>query len=221
MIGNSAPPSSVMNSPRLIRGVEVPPSLLALPRLAIFLSAQQQRTLLATTMQARQQCPDPEQRDGNLSGQPLVTMGGGALPLPLPMPAQPATLTATRVATKATSTFFIGIPLFHATRYTLRASLHRWSPAEANGSPAPETVGHFKGDCVLGDTVTRRAQQNLPESGSRSAPRHPPLPVYFRAEFEGRRLRQGKLRPADSCAVVQHSINRPPTSESGQNPNGT
>ena len=61
-------------------------------------------------------------------------------------------------------------PLFHATRCTLRASLHRWSPAEANGSPAPETVGHFKGDCVLGDTVTRRAQQNLPESGTRSAP---------------------------------------------------
>jgi hypothetical protein len=29
----------------------------------------------------------------------------------LPMPTQPATLTATRVATKATSTFFIGIPL--------------------------------------------------------------------------------------------------------------
>src|SRR3974390_1563597 len=85
-------------------------------------------------------------------GQPLVTMGGGALPLP--MPTQPATLTATRVATKATSTFFIGIPLiFHATRCTLRASLHRWSPAEANGSPAPETVGHFKGDCILGDTV--------------------------------------------------------------------
>ena len=62
-------------------------------------------------MQVRQQCPDPEQRDRNLSGQPLVTMGGGALPLPLPMPAQPATLTATRVATKATSTFFIGVPL--------------------------------------------------------------------------------------------------------------
>jgi len=60
-------------------------------------------------MQVRQQCPDPEQRDRNLSGQPLVTMGGGALPLP--MPTQPATLTATRVATKATSTFFIGVPL--------------------------------------------------------------------------------------------------------------
>src|SRR6516225_9137809 len=36
-------------------------------------------------------------------------MGGGALPLP--MPTQPETLTATRVATKATSTFFIGVPL--------------------------------------------------------------------------------------------------------------
>src|SRR6516164_6761833 len=41
--------------------------------------------------------------------QPLVTMGGGALPLP--MPTQPETLTATRVATKATSTLFIGVPL--------------------------------------------------------------------------------------------------------------
>src|SRR6185369_9565259 len=47
----------------------------------------------------------------NFSGQPFVTIGGGALPLPLPMPAQPATLTATRVATKAMSTFFIGVPL--------------------------------------------------------------------------------------------------------------
>jgi hypothetical protein len=37
----------------------------------------------------------------NFSGQPFVTIGGGALPLPLPMPAEPATLTATRVATKA------------------------------------------------------------------------------------------------------------------------
>jgi len=34
-------------------------------------------------MQARQQCPDPEQRDGNVSGQPLVTMGGGGLALAL------------------------------------------------------------------------------------------------------------------------------------------
>ena len=70
-------------------------------------------------------------------------------------------------------------PLFHATRCTLRASLHRWSPAEANGSPAPETVGHFKGDCVLGDTVTRRAQQNLPESGSRFGPPAPTTPRLF------------------------------------------
>ena len=31
-------------------------------------------------MQVRQQCPDPEQRDRNLSGQPLVTMGGGPYP---------------------------------------------------------------------------------------------------------------------------------------------
>jgi hypothetical protein len=50
-----------------------------------------------------------KQRDSNLSDQPFVTMGGGALPLP--MPTQPATPTATRVATKAMSTFFIGVPL--------------------------------------------------------------------------------------------------------------
>jgi hypothetical protein len=31
-------------------------------------------------MQVRQQCPDPEQRDRNLSVQPLVTMGGGPFP---------------------------------------------------------------------------------------------------------------------------------------------
>jgi hypothetical protein len=68
-------------------------------------------------------------------------------------------------------------PFFHATRCTLRASLHRWSPAEANGSPAPQTVGHFKWDCVLGDTVTRRAQQNPAVSGSRSAP--PTTPRLF------------------------------------------
>src|SRR6516225_6840372 len=54
----------------------------------------------------------------NLSGQPLVTMGGGALPLP--MPTQPATLTAMRVATKATSTFFIGIPL--SSRHAIHTS---------------------------------------------------------------------------------------------------
>ena len=52
-------------------------------------------------------------------------------------------------------------PFFHATRCTLRASLHRWSPAEANGSPAPETVGHFKGDCVLGDLAPTRSQTAL------------------------------------------------------------
>jgi hypothetical protein len=36
--------------------------------------------------------------------------------LPLPTPTQPATLTATRIATKATSTLFIGIPLSFAPR---------------------------------------------------------------------------------------------------------
>jgi hypothetical protein len=47
-------------------------------------------------------------RGSNASGQPFVTTGGGALPLP--KPAQPETLTATRVATKANTSFFIGAP---------------------------------------------------------------------------------------------------------------
>ena len=59
-----------------------------------------------------------KQRDSNLSDQPFVTMGGGALPLP--MPTQPATLTATRVATKAMSTFFIGVPL--SSRHAMHTS---------------------------------------------------------------------------------------------------
>jgi hypothetical protein len=68
----------------------------------------------ANNLQAR------KQRDRNLSGQPFVTTGGGALPLPLPMPAQPATLTATRVATKAMSSFFIGVPL--SSRHAMHTS---------------------------------------------------------------------------------------------------
>ena len=62
----------------------------------------------------------PGATDSDLSGQPFVTMGGGALPLPLPMPTQPATLTATRVATKAMSTFFIGVPL--SSRHAMHTS---------------------------------------------------------------------------------------------------
>jgi len=72
-----------------------------------------------------------KQRDSNLSGQPFVTMGGGALPLPLPMPTQPATLTATRVATKTVSTFFIGVPLFHAreVHFAPRCTIRRALPS--------------------------------------------------------------------------------------------
>jgi Homeodomain-like domain len=47
-------------------------------------------------------------------------------------------------------------PFLHATRCTLRASLHHWSPAALNGSPPPETVGHFEGDRALWDTVRRQ-----------------------------------------------------------------
>jgi hypothetical protein len=42
------------------------------------------------------------------SVQPFVTIGGGALPLPTP--AQPATLTATSVASNANASFFIAAP---------------------------------------------------------------------------------------------------------------
>jgi hypothetical protein len=59
-----------------------------------------------------------KQPHSNLSDQPFVTMGGGALPLPTPT--QPATLTATRVATKAISTFFIGVPL--SSRHAMHTS---------------------------------------------------------------------------------------------------
>ena len=69
-------------------------------------------------------------------GQPLVTMGGGALPLP--MPTQPETLTATRVATKANSTFFIGVPLFfhaHARHtFVLRCTVSRLPNPMVHGS---------------------------------------------------------------------------------------
>src|SRR6516165_4278153 len=83
-------------------------------------------------------------------GQPLVTTGGG--PLPLPMPTQPATLTATRVATKANRTFFIGVPLSFTpcdSHFVPRCTVGR--PAEPNGSPAPETVRHVqRGLCPWG-----------------------------------------------------------------------
>ena len=114
------------------------------------------RTLLATTMTGRQQCRGRKQRDSNLSGQPFVTMGGGALPLPLPIPTQPATLTATRVATKTVSTFFIGVPLCsrHA-RYTSRLA----APLVALCRQWFDTVSHFEADCVLGDTGGQRSEK--------------------------------------------------------------
>ena len=86
--------------------------------------------------------------------QPFVTIGGGALPLPLPMPAQPATLTATRVATKAMSTFFIGVPL--SSRHAMHTSCLA-APLVARCRQCVHCLrrqwGTFKGDCVLGDTV--------------------------------------------------------------------
>src|SRR3974390_1118056 len=124
-------------------------------------------------------------------GQPLVTMGGGALPLP--MPTQPETLTATRVATKATSTFFIGIPLSFTPRdahFVPRCTVGR--PAEANGSPAPETVGHFKGDlCPWGHSYAACAAK----PARKRQPIGPPAPTTSR-------LFQGCIRVALRFALI-------------------
>src|SRR5205085_4238328 len=68
--------------------------------------------------------------------QPFVTMGGGALPLP--MPTQPETLTATRVATKAMSTFFIGVPL----SFTPRDA--HFVPRCTIGRPLPSMVHRLR-----------------------------------------------------------------------------
>src|SRR6516164_11640976 len=93
-------------------------------------------------------------------GQPLVTTGGG--PLPLAMPTQPATLTATRVATKANRTFFIGVPLsFTPTRGTLSCFAAPLVARRSKWFTGSGDVGQFKRDCVFGDTGTRRGQQNL------------------------------------------------------------
>jgi hypothetical protein len=78
-------------------------------------------------------------RGGKLSGQPFLTIGGGgAFPFPLPRPAQPETLTATRVATKAHNTFFIGGPLSSrpAMHFVPRPTVGR--AARIKGSMAPE-----------------------------------------------------------------------------------
>src|SRR3974390_2723468 len=84
-------------------------------------------------------------------------MGGGALPWP--MPTQPATLTATRVATKAMSTFFIGVPL--SSRHAMHTS-YLAAPLVARCRHCVHCLrrrwGTLEGDCVLGDTVRRRGR---------------------------------------------------------------
>jgi hypothetical protein len=126
-------------------------------------------------------------RGGKLSGQPFLTIGGGggAFPFPLPRPAQPETLTATRVATKAHNTFFIGGPLSSrpAMHFVPRPTVGR--AARIKGSMAPEIgpprapyshlssfelpknlvawlitgrlllFSFLAADCVLGDTVRK------------------------------------------------------------------
>ena len=77
--------------------------------------------------------------------------------MPLPMPTQPATLTAMRVATKATSTFFIGVPL--SSRHTMHTSCLA-IPLVARCRRCVHCLrrqwGTLEGDCVLGDTVRAR-----------------------------------------------------------------
>ena len=75
--------------------------------------------------------------DSNFSGQPFVTIGGGAFPLP--RPAQPETLTATRVAIKAMSTLFIGSSPF----YTPRDA--HFVPRCTVGRPLPSMVHCLRG----------------------------------------------------------------------------
>ena len=105
--------------------------------------------------------------DSDLSGQPFVTIGGGGLPLP--MPTHPATLTATRVATKATSTFFHS-PFFtpRDTHFVPRCTVGR--PLSANSSPAPAlrraTVSlgtHLRGVC------SKTCRERARKSGERAA----------------------------------------------------
>jgi hypothetical protein len=111
--------------------------------------------------------------------------------LPLPIPAQPATLTATRVATKATSTFFIGTPLSFTPRdshFVPRCTVGR--PLKPNGS---RQWGTSKGTVSLGTQLRGVAQQNLLESGSRSGPRHPPRAADADALLHLLPLKLGRL----------------------------
>ena len=92
-------------------------------------------------------------------GQPLVTMGGGALPLP--MPTQPETLTATRVATKATSTFFIGVPLSFTPRdshFVPRCTVSR--PLNPMVHRFRRQWGTSKGTVSLGTQVAQSSGSN-------------------------------------------------------------
>jgi hypothetical protein len=101
--------------------------------------------------------------------------------LPLPMPAQPATLTATRVATKAMSTFFIGSPFFTPRDAHLVPRYPVGRPLPSMRSLPPETAGHFEGDCVLGDTVGPAVRRFPPVTG-RSAGDHHPVNAALKTE---------------------------------------
>src|SRR6516164_7078769 len=102
-------------------------------------------------------------------------MGGGALPLP--MPTQPETLTATRVATKANSTFFIGIPL--SSRHAIHTSCLA-APLVARGSQwftdSGDSGALQRGLCPWGHSYAACAAK---PAGKRHpiGPRYPLLPV--------------------------------------------
>ena len=116
----------------------------------------------------------PGAMDSDLSGQPFVTIGGGALPLP--MPTHPATLTATRVATKATSTFFIGIPL--SSRHAIHTSCLA-APLVARFPPIVHRLQHFEGQlCPWGHTYAACAAK-LAENGREKVVRELPPSVFF------------------------------------------
>jgi hypothetical protein len=85
------------------------------------------------------------------------------LPLPLPIPAQPATLTATRVATKATRIFFIGTPCVSVWSPITELIIRAW------GGFALVLKSHSGYQSVWRCRSTRQTHAAVPKSGWETA----------------------------------------------------
>src|SRR6516165_4147520 len=69
------------------------------------------------------------------------------------------------------------------THFVPRCTVGR--PLKANGSPAPQTVGHFKGGlCPWGHSYAACAAKPAREPAANRPPRHPPLPEPLRESRE-------------------------------------